>query len=308
MFLSFFLIFYAFICYSQDSIPGVIAINEKNNIDFQENFFKALSQKAVFNHKKAIEYLNNCNEITPDDTAVLFELSKNYLKLGRNIEALEYIDLSLNIEEDNLWMLEHKVAILRRTADFKQAVTVQKQLAKKHPKKKRVLVYLHLQNRDVASAKKVLSELRNAKLLDSRLRRIEERLHNNVANKVKKAPKNIVNVDLRVIFEKEKTFANLKPLLNKLHINTHTDLLKYSEQGLTLFPAQPFIYLMNGKALNNNHQYKKALQSLQNGIDFVIDNTKIEAQFYFEMAKAYQKLNDTKKASFFKNKAEKTLK
>ena len=105
MFLSFFLIFYAFICYSQDSIPGVIAINEKNNIDFQENFFKALSQKAVFNHKKAIEYLNNCNEITPDDTAVLFELSKNYLKLGRNIEALEFIDLSLNIEEDNLLML-----------------------------------------------------------------------------------------------------------------------------------------------------------------------------------------------------------
>ena len=133
-------------------------------------------------------------------------------------------------------------------------------------------------------------------------------MNNQTINKVKKTPKNIVNADLRVIFEKEKTFANLKPLLNKLHINTHTDLLKYSEQGLTLFPAQPFIYLMNGKALNNNHQYKKALQSLQNGIDFVIDNTKIEAQFYFEMAKAYQKLNDTKKASFFKNKAEKTLK
>lgn len=308
MVLSFFLIFYAFICYSQDSIPAVIAINEKNNIDFQENFFKALSQKAVFNHKKAIEYLNNCNEITPNDTAVLFELSKNYLKLGRNIEALEYIDLSLNIEEDNLWMLEHKVTILRRIADFKQAITVQKQLAKKYPKKKRVLVYLHLQNRDVASAKRVLSELKNAKLLDSRLLRIEKRLNNRTINKVKKAPKKIVNADLRVIFEKEKTFVNLKPLLNKLHMNTHADLLKYSEQGLTLFPAQPFVYLMNGKALNNNHQYKKALQSLQNGIDFVIDNAKIEAQFYFEMAKAYQNLNDTKKASFFKNKAEKTLK
>ena len=57
---------------------------------------------------EAIEYLNNCNEITPDDTAVLFELSKNYLKLGRNIEArkLDNYMMRLSNLQLNRWVKE----------------------------------------------------------------------------------------------------------------------------------------------------------------------------------------------------------
>ena len=293
--------------YSQDSIPATEDITEKKNILFQESFFKALSQKAIFNYKKAIEYLENCNQLVPNNKSVLFELSKNYLKLGRNIEAIEYINLALNKEPDNLWMLTHKVTILRRVANFDEAIITQEKIAKKHPKKKQLLVFLHLQNRDVFAAKRVLSELKEAKLLNSRLRRILEKL-NNTQPKATKPIKNNTNTDLRLAFEKEKTYNSLKLLLNELAPNNHADLLKYSEHGLTLFPAQPFVYLMNGKALNNSKQYKKALQSLQNGIDFVIDNNEIEAKFYLEMAKSYKKLNNTKKAKSFTNKASKILK
>ena len=293
--------------YSQDSIPAAEALTEKKDILFQESFFKALSQKAIFNYKKAIEYLENCNQLVPNNKSVLFELSKNYLKLGRNIEAIEYINLALNKEPDNLWMLTHKVTILRRVAHFDEAIITQEKIAEKHPKKKQLLVFLHLQNRNVVAAKKVLSELKDAKLLNSRLRRILEKL-NNTPPKTTKSIKNNSNTDLRSAFEKEKTYNSLKLLLEELTINNHSDLLKYSEQGLTLFPAQPFVYLMNGKALNNSKQHKKALLSLQNGIDFVIDNNEIEAKFYLEMAKAYKKLNNTKKAKSFTNKATKILK
>ena len=307
VFLSLFLILYSVFIYSQDSIPDSVGVNEKNNIEFQELFFRALSQKAIFNYKKAIECLETCNQLMPNNKSVLFELSKNYLKLGRNIEALEYIQLALNKDSNNLWLLEHKVTILRGIANFNEAIETQEKIAKNHPKKKQFLVFLHLQNRDIIAAKKVLFELKAAKLLNSRLRRIQEKL-NNTKPKIKNQKENVVNTNLRSVFEKEKTFNSLKLLLKKLTVNNNDDLLKYSEQGLALFPAQPFVYLMNGKALNNNNQYKKALQSLQNGIDFVIDNNQIEAEFYLEMAKAYKKLNDTKKARSFKNKAAKILK
>ncbi len=307
VFLSLFLVLYSLFTYSQDSISASVDVNENDNIKFQELFFKALSQKAVFNYKKAVEYLESSDQLMPNNKSVLFELSKNYLKLGRSIEALEYIQLALNKDANNLWLLEHKVTILRGIANFDEAIITQEKIAENHPKKKQSLVFLHLQNRDIVGAKKVLAELKEAKLLNSRLRRIQEKL-NNTKPKTKKPKKNVVNTDLRSVFEKEKTYSSLKLLLKELTVNNDDDLLKYSEQGLDLFPAQPFVYLMNGKALNNNNQYKKALQSLQNGIDFVIDNNEIEAKFYLEMAEAYKGLNNTKKARSFKNKAAKILK
>ncbi|TDQ28707.1 tetratricopeptide repeat protein [Tenacibaculum caenipelagi] len=305
--LSFFFLLFSFFLSAQDSIPPSVDIIEKNNLEFQQHFFKALSDKAIFNYQKAIEHLEKCNQILPNNKAVLFELSKNYDKLGRNPEALNYIDLALNEEPDNLWMLEHKVTTLRKMANFDDAIVAQKKIAVTHPKKKQLLVFLHLQNNNIKGAKKVLTELKEAKLLNARLRNIEEKLAKRDSITTQKE-KTVVNIDTRSQFEKEKSFDNLKVLLEKLALNNDADLLKYSEEGLILFPAQPFVYLMNGKAHNNNKEFKKALESLQNGIDFVIDNNEIEAKFYLEMSKAYQGLNDIKKSNSYKNKAAKILK
>lgn len=307
VFISSFLILYSVFIYSQDSVSASLGVNEKNNIKFQNNFFNALSQKAILNYKKAIEYLDNCNQLVPNNKSVLFELSKNYLKLNRNGEALEYIELALNKEPHNLWLLEHKVIILKKFFRFDEAILTQKKIIEKYPKKKRPLIFLHLQNKDITAAKEVLSELENDKLLNSRLRRIQEKL-NNTKKEVKKHKKNVVNTNLKDVFEIKKTYNNLKALLEELTLNNDVDLLKYSEQGLTLFPAQPLVYLMNGKALNRINQHKKALESLQNGIDFVIDNNQIEANFYLEMAVAYEGLNNVVKAKSFKSKASKILK
>lgn len=313
-FLSFFFLLFTFSFYlspqhlnAQDSIPSPVDVNERNNFEFQQHFFRALSDKAIFNYKNAIEHLEKCNKILPNNTAVLFELSKNYTQLGRNPEALDYIDMALTNDPSNLWMLEHKVTILRKLANFEDAIITQQKIVEKHPKKKQVLVYLHLQNKDVEAAKTVLSELREAKLLNAQLRKIEENLTARTV-KVVASNKTSKNIDAKSLFEKEKSFVNLKTLLDELATEKNSDLLKYSEEGLTLFPAQPFVYLMNGKAYNNNKNFKKALVSLQNGIDFVIDNNEIEAKFYLEMARSYHGLNDIKNSNSYKNKAAKILK
>ena len=84
---------------------------------------------------------------------------------------------------------------------------------------------------------------------------------------------------------------------------SNKQLLLYTNKGLELFPAQAFVYLMNAKALNRNTSYNTALERLLIGIDYVVDNNNLAADFYEEIAKSYLELGDKKEAIKNKNKA-----
>ncbi|MEZ4778145.1 MAG: tetratricopeptide repeat protein [Flavobacteriaceae bacterium] len=76
-----------------------------------------------------------------------------------------------------------------------------------------------------------------------------------------------------------------------------------SEESLTIFPAQALLYLLNGLANNQLNNSKKAIESLEMGIDFLLDDPKMEKDFYEQLSKAYSQEGDSKKASFYSNKA-----
>jgi len=102
------------------------------------------------------------------------------------------------------------------------------------------------------------------------------------------------------------SFEDLK-LLGTVFLreNKIEDALKNSEKALELFPAQPIFYLQQAQAQNRSNQAKKALESLEFGLDYLIDNPIMEAQFYTEMAKAYELLNDMKNQKKYLQKAKK---
>ena len=80
------------------------------------------------------------------------------------------------------------------------------------------------------------------------------------------------NVDvLKDEFKTNKSYVILKQIL-EAYIENPEILLEYSTEGIALFPAQPFVYLMKGKALNYMKKHKKALLILRNGLDFVIED------------------------------------
>ena len=142
-------------------------------------------------------------------------------------------------------------------------------------------------------------------MLNNRLRNIRKNLTKpkTVSAKTKKVLNTTVSKgSLKDDFNNTKSFKSLQKLLKQLDTEKSADLLAFSEQGMALFPAQPIVYLMNGKALNNNKAYKKALRSLQSGIDFVIDDDTLEKQFYSEMSIAYRGLGDTKNTLKYQNK------
>lgn len=98
-----------------------------------------------------------------------------------------------------------------------------------------------------------------------------------------------------------------KILLLQIDLDMFSDAVTLSDQALETFPSQPILYLANGVANNNLQQYKKAVESLEIGIDYVIDNVIMEIDFYKQLSTAHKYLNNIEKSQAFAKKAEALL-
>jgi predicted Zn-dependent protease len=297
-----FFIFFSLKSYTQDSIPIAKDLTEEKELNFQQFFFKALSEKSIGNYQKSIENLESCNQILTDNVAVFFEFSKNYLLLNKTLLAKEYINRALLKEPNNIWMLKHLVKVYLKDNNYSEAIPVQLKVVAIDIKEREKLLKMYLQNRNYKKAVALMNAMEYDNALSSYFKNIKNKF-DKVKSSATLRKNNNATGSLKEQFKNNKSFVVLKQILVASKNNSE-ELLKYSEEGILLYPAQPFVYLMKGKALNYKKEYKKALLSLQNGIDFVIED-KIEVSFYKEMAIAYKGLGNLKEAKKFIEKSKK---
>lgn len=93
-------------------------------------------------------------------------------------------------------------------------------------------------------------------------------------------------------------------LLLELDVKSFADAQTESARTLELYPAQPILYLINGVANNNLGKYDAAIQKLEAGLDYLIDDKKMESDFYKQLGIAYSAKNDTAKSQMYLKKAE----
>ncbi|WP_296316054.1 tetratricopeptide repeat protein [Winogradskyella sp. UBA3174] len=93
-------------------------------------------------------------------------------------------------------------------------------------------------------------------------------------------------------------------LLLQLDIEDFKAVVNGSEAALELYPAQPILYLVNGVANNKLNQNKKAIDNLEMGLDFIVENPNMEADFYSELSIAYKGINNISKSETFAKKAQ----
>ena len=295
-------IFFALQIYGQDSIPVVKDIAEENKLNFQQFFFQALSEKSIGNYQKAIQSLENCNQISPKDAAVFFEFSKNYFFLNKFFLAKEYILRALRIKPSNEWMLKHLVEIYLKENNFSEAILVQQKLVKLNSKERVFLLELYIQNKNHEKAISLINTMEQENVLSARYQRIKNNFNQKKESLVSEEKLPTEN-SLESQFATNKSFYILKKILEKNKANPSL-LIKYSNEGILLFPAQPFVYLMRGKALNDQRKYKKALLCLQNGIDFVVAED-MEITFFKEIAISYRGLGFFKEEKKYIEKSKK---
>ncbi len=83
---------------------------------------------------------------------------------------------------------------------------------------------------------------------------------------------------------------------------------KKTQSLLQIYPTQPQFYYYSGLALNQKGAFKKAIEMLETGLDFIIENTELEINFDIQLGEAYNGLGDLKKKEFYFSKAENALK
>jgi tetratricopeptide (TPR) repeat protein len=92
-------------------------------------------------------------------------------------------------------------------------------------------------------------------------------------------------------------------LLLDIDLEHYDEAVTKSEKALLKYPAQPLLYLINGVALNKLNNSKQAVDVLETGLDYIIDDPKMEADFYKQLSLAHTALNNTAKAKTFSDKA-----
>src|SRR6478609_7294707 len=92
------------------------------NDSFQESFYESLKQKAIENYDKAVESLEKCLKLQPDNATVLYELGKNYLSMKDYQKAYDSFDKAIKIDSKNRWYLDGKYEATYRLGNMDEAI------------------------------------------------------------------------------------------------------------------------------------------------------------------------------------------
>ena len=93
-------------------------------------------------------------------------------------------------------------------------------------------------------------------------------------------------------------------LLLQLEFQKFESARDLSEEALESFPSQPMLYLFQAVAQNNLMEFEAAAESLNIGLDYLIDDKRMEFDFYSQLAISYNGMNNEVKAEEYRRMAE----
>ena len=88
-----------------------------------------------------------------------------------------------------------------------------------------------------------------------------------------------------------------------LETNEFDTASKFTNKQIDVYPSQPILYLVNGKAKRQLNKLEKATDYLMTGLDYVIDNSDLQRDFYRELSIAFRLRGNIKESEAFTIKA-----
>jgi tetratricopeptide (TPR) repeat protein len=129
--------------------PDDIALNTDA---FQDSFYEALKQKGIENYDRAVEALEKCQTMQPNNPVVFFELGKNYLKMKRYDQAYKAFEKASQLDPTNRWYVAGMYDVTYETKDYNKSIMIVEKLIpfKKEYKEDLVSLYMNTQQFDKA--------------------------------------------------------------------------------------------------------------------------------------------------------------
>ena len=411
--------------------------------EFQVAFYESLREKGIENYDKAVNALQKCLALEPNNPVVHFELGKNYLYQKDYKKANDSFEKATQLDPRNRWYWVGLYDVSYATRDYTNAIVIIKKLIefKKEYKEDLVSLYMFTQQYDEAltliddltgtvgkteareqfrsqilsttryqgqEIEKLLQAIKKnpkaednyvaliylysekdqeekaleiAKMLEKEIPNsdwaqvslfkfnIDKNDGKNAASamhKILKSPKIDRKIKHRVFnefliftknnpsfssdlesaisyfkndrevkvakevgkFYQQKSDWNNAAKYYEMHAKSNPDdienvlllfnayaennqfevLAKQAEEKLELYPLQPDFYYYAGLAHNQLKNFKKATDILEPGVDYIVDNETLEANFYIQLGEAYNGLGETKKKENYFIKADKLVK
>ncbi len=279
---------------------------EERFLNFESFFIDAIQQRATENYNKALESLTKCENIYPDQVAMLFEKAKNYFSLNQYVEAHSYCDKALALKPTNFWIRSLKKEIFLKQRNLPEALNLQRKLYQEKNFEAENLLDIYYQLQDVEQGKLLLQEIDKNAIYVERLKFYKNYFETSNATLLKIAETSENNSVVASQTDKTNNLVSLLTRLQALETEKNYKLLwDESQQAIVLFPTQAMLYYYQGKAQNGLKNFKEATSILENGLDFVLDDLVITKKIYEEIIKAYTALGNTTKVNSYKQLVQK---
>lgn len=147
------------ISFTAQTEPEQIALETPQ---FEENFYESLKHKGMENYDRAIESLEKCDNLQPNNEAVLFELAKNYYFQKKYKQAYDYFQQVTKINPKNRWAWHGMYDVSYDTRDYNQAIPIVEKLIEFKDDYKDDLLSLYMNTQQYDKALTLINELNNA--------------------------------------------------------------------------------------------------------------------------------------------------
>jgi tetratricopeptide (TPR) repeat protein len=129
------------------------------NDDFENFYYESLKQKGIENYDKAIDALEQCKSIQPENGIVYFELGKNLLFQKKYKEAYDNFEKATKIDPKNRWAWVGMYDVCYDTRDFNQAIIIVQKLVEFKSDYREDLTSLYMNTQQFDKALELINEL-----------------------------------------------------------------------------------------------------------------------------------------------------
>lgn len=313
----------------------------KQLVKFHPDYRQDLAELYIKNkdYKEALKILDDLDKEFGIDVERDYLRNQIYNITGRDDDRIENLEERVKNNPENETNYLTLIYRYSETGDTKKAFETAKELLKVHPNSKLVHLALYKFYLDDKQTQNAIASMKIVLTAPEINPDAKAKVLSDFVNFVSKNPEYEKDlVEITALVDDDKSFATLVELAQyQLKIGDKSKALNYYEEALKqeptnfavikdvlllqidldmnqkaiqksnetleLFPAQPILYLINGVAYNKMKQAKKAIQNLETGLDYVVDDPKMATDFYTQLSLAYKLDNNIPKSQAFAKKA-----
>lgn len=128
------------------SLLAQVDVEDKKSKEekFKDAYFESLTQKGIENYDKAIASLDDCLDLEPENPLLFHEKGKNYFFQKDYINAEQFYNKAINLDQKNKWYLIDLYEVHYQTKNYPKAIDVIQKIIPLDKKYEEDLVSLYM--------------------------------------------------------------------------------------------------------------------------------------------------------------------